>query len=147
MDLTEACAAGSTAVGPVQDAVDRLASAVDGLVVAVEDGGLDHLDALALVDLLESVERIRNRIPLVDHAVLTACEQRGVAEALTQPSLARVLVSTLRLSLGEANRRVRAAEALACRVTMTGELLGPRRPVVAAAQRVDEVTPEQVQVI
>lgn len=147
MDLSRDGAAGSGAARAVQDAVDRLALAVDGLIAAVEGGGLHQLDALGLVELLQSVERVRNRIPVVDHAVLTACEERGIAQALTQPSLARVLVSALRLSAGEASRRVRAAEALASRTTMTGESLEPRRPVLATAQRAGEVTPEQVQLI
>jgi len=147
MNFADSCTPGSAAVGPVQDAVDQLALALDGLVTAVEVGGLNHLDALGLVELLQPVERIRNRIPLVDHAVLTAGDERGAVQALTQPSLARVLVSTLRLSPGEANRRVRAAEALASRTTMTGESLEPRRPVIAAAQRAGDVTPEQVHLI
>ena len=147
MDLVPGDTVGRGAVGSVQAAVDRFAVAVDGLMAAVEGGGLDSLDALALVDLLQSVERVRNRVPLVDHAVLTACVERGVADALAQPGLVRVLVSALRLSSGEATRRVRAAEALASRTTMTGEQLGPRRPVLAAAQRAGGVTPEQVQVI
>ncbi len=145
--MTRGCDNGGLAVEPLQDAADRLALAVDGLVAAVEVGGLDHLDALGLVDLLQQVERIRNRIPLVDHAVLTACADRKTAETLNQSSLARLLVSTLRLSIGEASRRVRAAEALASRSTMTGDTLEPRRPTLAAAQRVGEVTPEQVHLI
>ena len=39
-------------------------------------------------------------------------ESRNLPEALTQPSMIRVLMSVLRLSPGEASRRVRAAAAV-----------------------------------
>ena len=45
------------------------------------------------------------------------------------------LAATLRLSVGEASRRVRAAEALTERMSMTGQPLAPVRPHLAAAQR------------
>jgi len=52
----------------------------------------------------------------------------------------------LRLSHGEAARRVRAAEQVGERVTMTGEPLAPLRPALAAAQRAGDASPEQVDV-
>jgi hypothetical protein len=58
-----------------------------------------------------------------------------------------VLMSGLRLSAGEAFRRVKAAEHLAERRSLTGEPLGAFRPELAAAQAEGVVTPEQVGVI
>jgi hypothetical protein len=52
-----------------------------------------------------------------------------------------VLTSLLRLSPGEAHRRVKAAAAVGPRRSMLGESLQPTRPVLAAAQRAGEVTP------
>ena len=57
------------------------------------------------------------------------------------------MAATLRISIGEANRRVRAADALTERMSMTGEPLAPVRPHLAAAQRDGEISPEQVDVV
>jgi hypothetical protein len=57
--------------------------------------------------------------------------------------LSRVLTQALRISPGEAHRRVRAAEGLGQRVSMLGAPLPPVRPVLAAAQRDGAVTPDQ----
>ena len=57
------------------------------------------------------------------------------------------MAATLRISIGEANRRVRAAEALTGRLSMTGQPLEPVRPHLAAAQRDGEISAEQVDVV
>jgi len=139
-------AGGGVAVTPLDEALTQLDAALDQLVTVIE-GGVNTVDDLGLVGFLQRFERVRNRLPLVDHAMLGEAQARGLADRLTQPSLARVLVSSIRLSAGEAHRRVKAAEALAGQVSITGERLEPRRPVLAAAQRAGDVTPEQVQVI
>jgi len=128
-------------------ALEQFGASLDRLVGVVEGGGLASVDDQRLVGFLQRFERVRNRLPLVDHAMLGEAQARGLTDRLTQPSLARVLVSSLRLSAGEAHRRVKAADALAAGTTMTGERLEPRRPVLAAAQRAGDVTPEQAQVI
>ncbi|HEY5784334.1 MAG TPA: DUF222 domain-containing protein [Microlunatus sp.] len=66
---------------------------------------------------------------------------------LSERTMNRVLTNGLRLSPGEAARRVRAAEHLADRTSMTGEPLTPIRPHLATAQRDGLVTPEQVTLI
>jgi hypothetical protein len=68
-------------------------------------------------------------------------------EVVAQPSMRQLLVHLLRLSAGEAARRVAAAEACGERVSMLGEVLSPRRPELAAAQRHGSVSPEQVAII
>ena len=132
---------------PVDLALDQLSVSLDHLVKIVEDGGLDGLDDAGLVGFLRGFEQARNRLPLVDHGVIGAAVRRNLPEALCQSSLARLLTVTLRLSPGEASRRVRAAEAMAERVSMTGEPLEPIRPLLAAAQRDGGVSPEQVAII
>ena len=54
---------------------------------------------------------------------------------------------TLRISPGEASRRVRAAGAVGARVSMLGQPLQPVRPHLAGAQRTGEVSAEQVGII
>ncbi|MET1004807.1 MAG: DUF222 domain-containing protein [Propionibacteriaceae bacterium] len=127
--------------------MDQLSTALDHVVKVVEDGGLGGLDDLALVGFMQRFERVRNRMPLVDHCLIGEGESRGLQATLTQPSMRGVLVSTLRLSPGEASRRVNAAVACGNRVSMLGEVLEPVRPVLAAAQRDGAVSPEQVQII
>jgi Domain of unknown function (DUF222)/HNH endonuclease len=128
-------------------ALTVLAAALDEVVGVVEDGGLDHLDTAEFVSFLQGFEAIRNRMPLVDHRALRDAESRDLAGALCQGRLSRVLTQALRISAGEAHRRVRAAEDLGDRVSMLGEPLPPVRPVLAAAQRDGSVTPEQVNIV
>lgn len=132
---------------PADHALDQLVTGLDHLVKVVEDGGLDHYDDLQFIGFVQAFERVRNRMPLIDHRIVGDGEARRIADVWTQPNLSRVLVSALRISSAEANRRVRAAEAVAARISLTGEPLEPRRPVLAAAQRAGEVTPEQVHLI
>ena len=58
-----------------------------------------------------------------------------------------MLAATLRISVGEAARRVRAADSLSERMSMTGEPLHPVRPLLAAAQRTGQISPEQVGIV
>ena len=132
---------------PVDHALDQLSTALDHLVKVVEDGGLDGHDNVGLVGFLQTFERVRNRLSLVDHRTIRDCEARGLAEAVGEPSVRRLLVHLLRLSPGEAARRVTAAEACGERVSMLGEVLAPTRPCLAAAQRDGQVSTEQVQII
>ena len=92
-------------------------------------------------------KQIRNQIPLADHSLIREGESRNLPEALTQPSMIRVLMSVLRLSPGEASRRVRAAAAVGERTSMLGQPLPPLRPHLAAAQQNGRVSPEQVSII
>jgi Domain of unknown function (DUF222)/HNH endonuclease len=132
---------------PIEVALDVLSTSLDHLVKLVEDGGLDSLDNSGLLGFAQSFEKIRNRLPLIDHRLIADAEARQLAHELTQPNLARVLTSVLRLSPGEAHRRVKAAAAVGPRRSLLGEVLEPTRPVLAAAQRTGEVTPEQVHLI
>ena len=130
----------------VDRALELWAAAQDQLIKVVEDGGLGVLDDLGLVGFAQRCEQIRNRTSLIDHRVVRDAESRRLPETWTQPNLTAVLVQVLRLSHGEAARRVRAAEQVGERVTMTGEPLAPLRPALAAAQRAGDASPEQVDV-
>jgi hypothetical protein len=124
-----------TAATAVVRALDAFRAAAGGLIEVVEAGGLDPLRDLELVGFLQDLERVGNRLALVDHRAVRDAEARRLPEKLTQPNLAGVLAWALRLSRGEAARLVRAAEQVGERVGTTGEALGPLRPALAAAQR------------
>ena len=89
-------------------ALDVLSTDLDHLIKIVEDGGLEGYDNSGLIGFMQSFERLRNRLPLIDHRVIIDAQRRNLADALTQRSLNRVLVQSLRLSPGEAARRVHA---------------------------------------
>lgn len=132
-----------TAIGA---ALHAWREAQDHLLDVVTRGGLDAVDDLGLVQVLRSVERTRNRSALLDHHLVAAGLARRLPDTVTQPSMTGVLVWALRLSRGEAARRVRAAEQLGPRRAMTGESLAPLRPALAAVQADGDATPEQVDV-
>ena len=146
MDLGGDSTAGSLPA-PVDLALDQLSVSLDHLVKLVEDGGLESLDDAGLVGFLQGFEKVRNRLPLVDHRTITDVVARDLPATLTQATAQRMLASTLRLSPGEASRRVLAAEAVGSRTSMLGEPLEPQRPLLAAAQRSGEINPEQLGII
>ena len=135
------------AASALQAAVDSLDVAVEHLIKLVDDGALADLGAFGLVDLLQAVERVRNKLPVLDRAMIQYGVEQGVPAVLSERTMTRVLTNGIRISIGEASRRVRAAEHLADRTSMTGEPLAPVRPHLAAAQRDGLVTPEQVTLI
>jgi len=116
------------------------------LIEVVEGGGLDPLSDAEIVRFLQEVEQVRNQLALVDHRAVRDGQSRRLPDKLTQPSMTGVLSWALRLSRGEASRRVRAAEAVGGRVSMTGEALTPLRPALAAVQRDGLASAEQVDV-
>ena len=146
MDLEGDSTTGSLPT-PVDLALDQLCTGLDHLVKLVEDGGLESLDDAGLVGFLQGFEKVRNRLPLVDHRLLGDAARRNLAESLCQSSLAKVWGAALRISMPEAARRARAAKALGARMSTLGEPLEPVRPHLAAAQRVGEVNPEQVGIV
>lgn len=132
---------------PVDHALDQFSTALDHLVKVVGDGGLDAFPDGALVAFMQSFERVRNRMSLVDHEAFAEGERRGLPQELVQRSMRQVLVSALRLSPVEAARRVSAAEACGERTSDLGEVLPPSRGTLAGAQRSGEVSTEQVGII
>jgi len=132
---------------PVDRFLTQLSGCFDQLLKLVEDGGLDGFDDPGLVGFMQGFETFRNRLPLIDHRVIRDATSRDLPGTLTQSTMNQLLVSALRLSPGEAARRVRAAEHVGDRVSMLGQPLAPRWPVLAAAQRDGAVSTEQVNLI
>ncbi len=114
----------------VEVAVKQLADAVDTLL-AVDLTGASRDE---LLELARGLETQRRRLPAADHALIGELESRGVAGELCCPSSGYLLARLLRLAPGEARARVRAAADLGARRTLTGQLLPPVFPAVAAAQ-------------
>ena len=133
--------------GQVEQALDDLHLSLDHLLKLVEDRALETLDDTGLVGFLQGFERLRNRLPLVDHQMIREGAARGLPQTLCQGSMTRVLTSTLLISPGEAAGRVRAAETLSERMSLTGEPLEPIRPHLAQAQRSGEISSEKADLV
>jgi hypothetical protein len=101
VELRGTAAAGVVEPTPTELALDALSTSLDHLVKIVEDGGLDAFDDAGLVGFLQDFERVRNRLPLVDHRVIGDATRRGLPDPLCQGSMARVLASALRISMPE----------------------------------------------
>lgn len=131
----------------VTEALSRLADAVAGLVVLVEGGELDRLGVEEVGGFAAEFERVRNVLPLVDHAIVRAVATSGLVELWSAASPRQLLRALLRISGVEASRRVQAAENVGIRFGETGLPLPPRREITARAQCLGELTVEQVRVI
>ena len=128
-------------------ALATFGSGLDELLAAVEAGGLSGVDDTGLMEVMRGFERIRNRMAVVDHHLIGVAEERSLPATLCRGSLRQWLTSSLRLSKGEAGRRVRAAAAVGPRTSALGQPLAPVRPVLAAAQATGEVSAEQVAIV
>jgi hypothetical protein len=114
------------AVAALQDALDIVINSLDRDVLA--GVGDDQLLGFA-----RDFETVRNRMSVVDQEIVTACDATTLARRLAQCGTAKLLVDTLHIDHGEAQRRVRATEALHADTSMLGQRLQPQRPVLAAA--------------
>src|SRR5687767_9758518 len=128
-------------------ALDSLDNALNGLLDTVESGGLEQLNAAEKISFWQRFETFRNRLPLIDHALIADAEATDLAGQRCFSSLAMLLTRTLQLSPSEAAARVRAAAAVGPRVSTEDEAEPPVLPHLAVAQRAGQVNTEQVQIV
>jgi hypothetical protein len=96
--------------------------------------------------LLERHELENRRLPQLGHALVNRVARQSDQTELGG-TLAHALADRLRISRGEAGRRIREAEDLGPRQSMTGESLLPRLEATAARQRDGQLGAEHVAVI
>jgi Domain of unknown function (DUF222) len=128
-------------------ALDTFHTALDGLISTVESGGLDQLPAAEKVAVWQRFEALRNKLPVVDHALIAHAGANDLAHEYCSSTLTQFLVRVLQLSPGEAAARVRAAAALAPRTSMLGERLEAQLPRLAGLQRDGAVSVEKVTIV
>lgn len=124
-------------------AVAGLGAALDQLTMV----GGDELAALGrdgLLEVIKEFERIRNRMAVVDHAIVAACETSGLAEHHGLRSTATLLANSLLIGPGEARARVHAAEQLRPGLSPTGAPIPTTRPVLAAAAEGGTISQERM---
>jgi Domain of unknown function (DUF222) len=132
---------------PLDVALDKLNGDLAELLAAVESGGLDQLNAAEKISFWQRLETFRNRLPLIDHALIADAEASDLVGEYCFSNLKMLLARRLQLSPVDAASRVRAAAAVGPRVSTEGEAEGPVLPQLAAAQRAGEVGTEQVQIV
>jgi hypothetical protein len=111
-------------------AAAKVAAAVGELLAA----SCGPLTDEGLLEVLRSVEVSRRRLESFDSAVIGEIQARNLPGRLVVRSAPRLLSGVLRISPGEAGRRVRQADVLGPRVSLTGQRLAPVLPVTAAAR-------------
>ncbi|HEX7322083.1 MAG TPA: 13E12 repeat family protein, partial [Mycobacterium sp.] len=126
----------------VVEAFDAATAAVGALL----DLDFDALTTPERLGLLERCEVLRRRLPAVEHPLINALA-RVADPAELSGKLSYAMADRLRITRGEARRRVDEAAELGPRRTLTGEPLEPVLPAVAAAQRAGELGGAQVRVI
>ncbi len=135
---------GCTADAGVPGACGDLLEALSGLS-ACDVGALSPREMVAA---LESLQRVRNALPAVEHRLLAALQRQSTpAELGDAPTWAVWLRDLLLLSSAEARRRVDHATALGPRTSLTGQPLGPELPATAAAQADGLITEAHVAVM
>jgi hypothetical protein len=124
-----------------------LSAAVDYFLAEVAEGGFVRLSDADVLAEVRELESLRRRLAVADHALIAELDRRGLVGALAMSSTSTLLQGMLRLSPHEAKRRVDTALACGPRASLTGEVLEPLLPAVAAAQADGSVSPEHAQVI
>ena len=121
---------------------DAFHHAVSGLL----ELSFDVLTVPELLAMLQRLEQDARRLPVPSQALINQLA-RQASETELGGRLSHALANRLLISRAEAGRRIRTAEDLAPRHSVTGEPLSPRLPATAEAQRVGAIGDGHVAVI
>jgi len=122
--------------------LDRLDADVDELT----ELSFDALTTPELLRVVERLEKVARRLPVPGHGLINALVQHATPAELGG-KLSHVLADRLRITRGDASRRVAEAADLGPRCALTGEPLAPRLTATAAAQRAGQIGAAHVAVI
>ncbi|MGB8402795.1 MAG: 13E12 repeat family protein, partial [Mycobacterium sp.] len=122
-------------------------AALEQLHAAVAGFDYTGLTVPELLELQSRREVLARTAPAVDHALLTALQAQTTAKEIGAKNWAEVLAIRLRISSQEARRRVRDAEHLGPRTSLTGEALPPLWESVATAQADGTINTEHIDAI
>ncbi|WP_142281893.1 DUF222 domain-containing protein, partial [Mycobacterium sp. IEC1808] len=127
---------------------EAITAAFDALDVAMDTVvGLD-CEALTTTEwlaLLARCEKVRRRLPAVEHPMINCLARQATAEELGG-KLSHAIAEAALITRAEASRRVNEAADLGPRHGLTGERLAPVLAATAAAQRAGELGTGQVAV-
>jgi hypothetical protein len=120
--------------------------ALDSTVSALLDMPFGTLTTPERLRLLHRLERVRRRLPAVEHGLINQLRQQASPTELGG-SLTHGLANRLLITRAEAARRIDEAHDLGERRAITGESLSPRLAVTADGQRAGDIGAGQVRVI
>jgi Domain of unknown function (DUF222) len=129
-----------------RDDIAKCWDALHGAISDVLELTYDAVTTPECLALLERHELENRRLPQLAHALVNQVARQSDQTELGG-TLAHALANRLRISRGEAGRRIREAEDLGPRQSMTGEPLPPRLEATAARQRDGQLGAEHVAVI
>jgi Domain of unknown function (DUF222) len=129
-----------------REAVTAAFDALDAAVGVVAALDLDALTTRERFALLERCERVRRRLPAVEHGLINQIARQATPEELGG-KLSHALAEWMLISRAEAARRIREAADLGQRCGLTGEALPPMLAATAAGQRDGKLGAGQVAVI
>ncbi|BCO33877.1 HNH endonuclease [Mycobacterium heckeshornense] len=120
--------------------------ALDAALDAVLELNGESLTTPERFALLERCERVRRRLPAIEHPLVNAIGNQASAEELGG-KFSHALAEWVLVSRTEATRRIREAADLGPRTGLTGERLPAHLAATAAAQRAGKIGAEHVAVI
>jgi hypothetical protein len=138
----------TTAIASLDEAIGCVEAAFETLAASVGDGSslVSSTDA-EVIDALRRLEVLRRKAEPVDQALIAEVDRRAVAFTNGCRNTAAFVRHLLTIAPGEAAGRVSAARTLGPRRGLTGELLEPLFPAVAAAQTAGEISARHAAVI
>lgn len=119
----------------VVDSLHSLQAAVDEFLNHADNGGLGVLSDDEFAEVAREVEAIRRQLTTADYPIVAEVSARALPEQRLARTPAGYLGALWRLSPREVSGRVREANVLGPRVTLTGEPLEPLHPRTAQARR------------
>src|SRR6516162_11019414 len=132
----------SSSCEEIQEDLDALSTVVSRIVGHAFDG----LTTPERLNLLEGLERETRRLRAPGHELINQLAEQAGPDQLGGP-LPHALADRLRITRGEARRRVAEAADLGPRRALTGEVLPPQLTATALAQRDGTIDPAHVRVI
>jgi Domain of unknown function (DUF222) len=129
-----------------REAVTAAFDAAEAALDRVAALGCDALTTPEWLEWLQRCERLRRRIPALEHEPINHLARQATPEELGGKLSHAIAEGTL-ISRAEASRRIREAADLGPRRGLTGEPLAPVLAATAAGQREGKLGPGQVAVI
>jgi len=120
---------------------DGAAQAFDALDAALDRVAALRFDSLSTTEKfrgLERLEKARRRLPVAEHALIGLISHDATPAELSD-GLPKMMANRLRITKGEAARRISDAELLGHQYALTGERLQPTLSATAAGQRAGEI--------
>ncbi|MBS4729697.1 HNH endonuclease [Mycobacterium sp. SM1] len=119
--------------------------ALDAAVARIGELNLDACDPVVRLRALERMETSRREQAVTGHDLIAGLAKEDPADI--GGAVHKVIADWLRISYTEARRRVRDAEQLAPRITLTGQTLPPELPATARAWRAGLLDGQHLRVI